>query len=222
MRRVLSLKLLLAVMLAACVTVNVYFPAAAAERAADQIIDSVTGQSSSAPQAPKPAPGQGSTPQGSTYPPGTPALAPHALGGAGPMLRAAAGNLLELLIPSAQAQSAANLDVNTPEIRAVTSSMQARFAQLKPYFESGAIGLTANGHVEVRDANAAALAERATLKRLVAEENSDRDALYAEIAKGNGHPEWKNDIQQTFGRRWIERASPGWYYKDAGGNWKQK
>ena len=31
MRRVLPMKLLLAVLLAACVTVNVYFPAAAAE-----------------------------------------------------------------------------------------------------------------------------------------------------------------------------------------------
>jgi lipopolysaccharide export LptBFGC system permease protein LptF len=47
MRRVLPLNLLLAVLLAACVTVNVYFPAAAAEKAADQIIDTVTGQSGS-------------------------------------------------------------------------------------------------------------------------------------------------------------------------------
>src|SRR6185312_14342606 len=41
MRRVLPLKLLLAVVLAACVTVNVYFPAAAAQTAADQVIDTI-------------------------------------------------------------------------------------------------------------------------------------------------------------------------------------
>ena len=52
------------------------------------------------------------------------------------------------------------------------------------------------------------LAERATVKRLVAEDNRDRDTLYAEIAKANGHPEWKNDIQQDFARRWVERG-PG-------------
>ncbi len=42
MRRVLPFNLLLAVLLAACVTVNVYFPAAAAQSAADQIIDTIT------------------------------------------------------------------------------------------------------------------------------------------------------------------------------------
>ncbi|MEJ0036430.1 MAG: hypothetical protein WDO68_10140 [Gammaproteobacteria bacterium] len=60
MRRVLPLKLLLAVMLAACVTVNVYFPAAAAQSAADQVIDTIM-------QGPKGSPPQGQTkPQGST------------------------------------------------------------------------------------------------------------------------------------------------------------
>jgi uncharacterized protein YdbL (DUF1318 family) len=217
MRRVLPLKLLLAVLLAACVTVNVYFPAAAAEKAADQIIDTVTGQSGSAqPQGASQTP----KPQGSTQQPGTSTLAPLERQGTN-VLRVAAGNLLELLVPAANAQGAANLDINTPEIRAVTASMTARFGQLKPFYDSGAVGLTADGHVEVRDANAVPLAERANAKRLVAEENRDRDTLYAEIAKANGHPEWKSDIQATFARRWIERAVPGTYYQ-AGGGWKQK
>lgn len=218
MRRVLPVKLLLPLLLAACVTVNVYFPAAAAEKAADQIIDTVTGTSSSTqPQGAT----QNSKPQGSTLQPAASGLAP--LEQERPnVLLVAAGNLLELLVPSANAQASANLDVNTPEIRAITGSMQSRFAQLKPFFESGAIGLTTDGHVDVRDANAAPLAERATVKRLVAEENRDRDALYAEIAKANGHPEWKSDIQTTFARRWIDRAAPGTYYQAAGGAWKQK
>jgi uncharacterized protein len=215
MRRVLPLNLMFVVLLAACVTVNVYFPAAAAEKAADQIIDTVTGQSgSSQPQGSN----QSQKPQSSTQRPAAPGLADTA----GTILLAAAGNLLELLVPAANAQGAPNLDVNTPEIRAVTGSMQGRFGQLKPYLDSGAVGLTADGHVDVRDANAVPLAERAKVKSLVAEENRDRDTLYAEIAKGNGHPEWKSDIQSTFARRWIERAAPGTYYQDAGGAWKQK
>ena len=44
MRRVLPLKIALAsLMIAACVTINVYFPAAAADKAADQFINDVTG-----------------------------------------------------------------------------------------------------------------------------------------------------------------------------------
>jgi uncharacterized protein YdbL (DUF1318 family) len=220
MRRVLPLKLLLAVLLAACVTVNVYFPAAAAEKAADQIIDTVTGQSGTA-QPQNSNQGSSQKPQGSTQRPGASQLAPLERQGTNVLL-VAAGNLLELLVPAANAQAGANLDVNTPEIRAVTGSMQARFGQLKPFFDTGAVGLTADGHVEVRDANAVPLAERANVKRLVAEENRDRDALYAEIAKANGHPEWKSDIQNTFARRWIERAAPGTYHQDSGGAWKQK
>jgi len=58
---------LLASMLAACVTINIYFPAAAAEKAADQIIDDVwqlkNGQNKDAPakdatQPVEPAPAQ--------------------------------------------------------------------------------------------------------------------------------------------------------------------
>src|SRR6202022_4418364 len=44
MRKLLPIKLLALCLLAACVTVNVYFPAAAAEQAADRIIDTVTSQ----------------------------------------------------------------------------------------------------------------------------------------------------------------------------------
>src|SRR5687767_15842632 len=44
MRRVLPLKIALASLaIAACVTINVYFPAAAADKAADQVINDITG-----------------------------------------------------------------------------------------------------------------------------------------------------------------------------------
>ncbi|MEJ1964302.1 MAG: YdbL family protein [Gammaproteobacteria bacterium] len=129
--------------------------------------------------------------------------------------------MLNALVPAAQAQANANLDISTPEVRAIVQSMAARNGQLRGFFASGAIGLTADGHIELRDANAVALPERANAKRLVAEDNRDRDALYAEVAKANGHPEWKGDIQSTFARRWIAKADPGTWYQD-GGAWKQK
>ncbi len=161
-------------------------------------------------------------PQGSTLGPNTAPVAPSIDRDNEPSaIVAAVGTVLNALVPAAHAQGQANLDVNTPEIRAITGSMAARFQQLKPYFDSGAIGLTSDGHIDVRDANAAPLPERANVKRLVAEDNRDRDALYAEVAKANGHPEWKADIQNTFARRWIDKAAAGTWYQD-GGSWKQK
>ena len=198
MRRLLPIKImLLSLAIAACVTINVYFPAAAAEKAADQIIDTVTSRSDAAPPTSRLLPAQ------------------H------PWYLVAADRVIGVLIAPAYAQSA-NIDVSTPEVRALTASMQQRFAQLERYFASGAVGLTADGMIGERDQGAVPLAERAVVKRLVAEDNKDRAALYAEIARANGHAEWEAEIRSTFARRWIERgAKTGWYYQNAGA-WQQK
>lgn len=205
MRRLFPIHLaLLSVLIAACVTINVYFPAAAAEKAADKIIDDVWGKTPPA-ETPKPQ-SQNQTLRFDD--------------GAQRVLFAAAGSLLDFLVPPAQAQ--VDFDVSTPEIRAITASMEARHESLAKFYASGAIGLTADGMVDVRDQNAIPLPERTAARKLVADENKDRAALYAEIAKANGHPEWEGDIRSTFSERWIAKAQSGWYYKDAGGNWKQK
>jgi uncharacterized protein YdbL (DUF1318 family) len=199
---VLPCKLALACLLfAACVTINVYFPAAAAEKAADQIIDQVTGSS----------PGStGKTPPQTRVEPAHDSL-----------LRTVLASVLESLVPAAHAQGSANLDIDSPEIRAITASLTQRYQQLEKYYASGAVGLTANGLIEVRDQGVVPLPERAVVKRLVSEDNTDRSALYAAIARANGHPEWEADIRQTFARRWIARSKAGVYYQD-GGAWKQK
>lgn len=129
--------------------------------------------------------------------------------------------LMGLLITSAFAQAAPDLEINTPAINAIKNSMQARFNKLAPSFNSGAIGLTKNGLVAVRDVNALPLKDRAGINSLVAEENGDRNALYKEIATGNGHPEWQGEIQSTFAQRWIDKAQAGWFYQDASG-WVKK
>jgi uncharacterized protein YdbL (DUF1318 family) len=182
--------------LAACVTVNVYFPAAAAEKAADRIIEDIWGPG----QAPKPE-GNEQTSIRDT---------------AAEVLVAA----LDLVIPAAHAQ--ADIDISSPAIRALTASMKSRAGELDPFFGSGAIGLTADGLVEIRDANAVPLADRNRLRKLVADENADRNSLYREIATANGNPAWEADIRSTFAERWVANARPGWYYKSGAGAWSRK
>jgi len=114
-----------------------------------------------------------------------------------------------------------NLEINTPAISQLRGSMQARHTQLAPHYASGALGLTADGRVALRDANVVPLAQRQAVQGLVAQENGDRDALYREIARANGHPEWEGDIRSTFAQRWIERAQGGWYIQ-SGGQWSRK
>lgn len=114
-----------------------------------------------------------------------------------------------------------NLEINTPAIAALQSSMQQRHAQLAPLYAAGAVGLAADGSVALRDASSVPLAQRGQANALVAAENADRTALYREIARANGHPEWEADVRRTFAQRWIERAQPGWWVQGPGG-WVQK
>ncbi len=126
-----------------------------------------------------------------------------------------------LFFSSSWVNAAADLEVNTPAISALKNSMQARHAQLNPHYNSGAVGLTADGLIAVRDATAVPLKDRGGINTLVAAENADRNALYKEIAAGNGHPEWAGEIRSTFASRWVDKAQSGWYYQSAGG-WLKK
>ena len=123
---------------------------------------------------------------------------------------------------ASSALAQANLEIDTPAIKALKSSMQQRHQQLSRFYANGAVGLTRNGFIALRDANAVPLAQRQLVNSLIAAENQDRTALYREIARANGHPEWENDIRATFAQRWIDRAQPRWYYQNAAGNWVRK
>jgi len=198
MKSLLGVTLILT--LVACVTINIYFPAAAAEKAADKVIDEVWGT-----QPPE------STP--------TPEAGPRSSrdSESGTVLVW----LLELAVPAAHAGDA-DINVSTPAIKKIEASMRSRHGQLQQYYNSGAVGLTRDGLVAVRDAKAVSLKARKDVNRLVAAENKDRNALYREIAKANGHPEWEKDIRDTFARQWISRARSGWWYQDKGGRWVRK
>jgi uncharacterized protein len=189
--------------LSACVTINVYFPAAAAEKAADRIIEDVWGGKPAEPEEE-----QGDK-QSAVRRSGTEEI-----------LLASAAAVLDLLVTPAHAQ--ADLNIDTPAVRQLTQSMEARHASLKKYYDSGAVGLTRDGLIEIRDQNLVPLPERNAARRLVSEDNADRANLYREIASANGHPEWEADIRATFAERWVGKAAPGWYYQDKGGAWKQK
>ncbi len=196
-------------LLAGCINITINFPSAEIEQAADRIIDQVYGKEAAAPAPPPPSGNTSSTAPGS--PPGT----------AADPLMAWVGFMLEAIVPAARAQAAADLNVSTPAVRALTASMEARHPVLERYYVSGAVGLTEDGLVAVRDLALVALPERNAVRRLVDDENRDREMLYAEIARANGHPEWLDDIRTTFADRWAAKAAPGWWIR-RGGAWSRR
>jgi uncharacterized protein YdbL (DUF1318 family) len=194
---------LMALALTACVTINIYFPAAAAEEAARTIVRDVLKNEQAEPAPPAEADDKQS-----------------AIQAASPIL-VAFGRALEVLVPVAEAAQA-DIDINTAAIRAIRSSMQRRQSRLASFYRSGAIGFDNRGSVAIRDLNAVSLGERNQLKKLVADENADRAQLYREIARANGHPEWEPDVRETFAKVWRQEAPSGYWFQTSGGQWKQR
>jgi len=198
--------IVLSLLLLSCVTINVYFPAAAAEKAADRIIDEVLGEDSNR--------------GGKTLEPPQPDSSFHIPSRYNPS--AILVGVLDFVVGDAHAQAAADIDISSPAINQLKSAMQIRHAKLSKYYKAGVIGHSADGLVAVRDLASLGLRDRGVLKKLLAQENRDRTALYKELARANGQPDWEPQIRATFARRWVARTPAGWYYRDRAGNWKKK
>ncbi len=180
----------------ACVTVNIYFPAAAVERAADQIVKETWG-----------------APSESTSPPPRPQSFDW---------RAPARIASLAWISEAHAQEA-DINVSNPAIRALKDSIKQRSGAIKPYMDRGNIGIAQNGMLAIRNTDGSDLKARAEINQLVDAENRDRESLYGEIAKANGIP--TSDvpkIRSIFAKSWTDQAQSGWWIQDAQGNWKKK
>ncbi|GAB4121146.1 MAG: hypothetical protein Tsb0027_17150 [Wenzhouxiangellaceae bacterium] len=212
----------LTLVLAACVTINVYFPEAAAREAATEFISGVLSD----PAAEVIDSSSTDNTQSGAASGGSAMLWPHAGMPAVALRERSAGPLLalmNLLVPVAHAQQNINIDINTPAIQTIQQRMRERQQNvLKAYYEAGAIGLDNDGLVQIRDRSAVGLSERTAMQQAVNADNQDRNAVYREIAVANGHPEWEDDIRSIFAERWIELAPAGWYYRDSSGNWRQK
>jgi len=196
-----SLLLLTVVTAVSCVTINIYFPAEQVRGAADRIVDEVWGEraagsepAQTAPMQPAPAPDK---------PPVKP------------------GSFLRILGPTT-AGAAQDINVSTPEIRAIRESMKDRSGQLFPYLDSGNVGIGLDGLLKVRTTEGLGLKPRADVQRLVDAENQDRRRLYLEIARANGFPEKADEVQAIFADSWRDKAAGGWYLEQGGGGWRQK
>jgi len=191
-----KLSILGALWLTACVTINIYFPAAAAEKAADEIIKEIQKVE---PQKSEPKAGLSDW-QIATY--------------------QALDKAINLVMSSAHADGA-DLNIDSAEIRQARASMEARFSTLLPHYQAGYIGIQADGSLAVRDPASVPLQIRNQVSKLVSAENQDRQALYQAIANANGHPEWAAQIKSTFAARWVSNAQSGWWIQSSG-SWKQK
>ena len=178
----------------ACVTVNVYFPAAEVQQAADRIVEEVHGSQPSSNQS-------GAEPKQS-------------------MLRR---TFRGIPLFEGEAYAGADIEVSTPNIRALKNSIKERFESLKPLFEKGIVGETNNGLLSIRALEGLSLQEKAEVNKLMKAENSDRESLYSEIAKANElPPDTVSEIKGLFANSWRKNAKKGWWIQEDDGDWMRK
>lgn len=190
------------VWISACVTINVYFPAAEVESAAKEFVgDVLRGDAESTPEKDD---------QSGLFDGRDVRLLAHQL------------NPVNWFIGQAHAQSA-DISLSSPAINNLKEKMKARFSNsLQGYLNQNVVGFTNDGLVEVVDASQLSLKDRQSIKAVVADENRDRTALYREVAIANDHPEWEEQIRDAFVKQWIAQASVGWMYQNTAGQWVKK
>lgn len=182
-------------LVAACVTVNIYFPAAKVEKTARQIVDEVYQEK-----------------EGKTPPPQS-------------LLRQEwlrPGTWLAWLGPRpAYAEEATT--VSNAAIRALKAKIIQRHEQLLPYYKQGQVGINKEGYLEVRDTAGLSLPQVASVRRLVEADNADRARLYQEVAKAlDLQPQQVKQVQEIFAREWRDKAQSGWWIQTDAGQWKPK
>ncbi len=170
------LVLCMVILIFACVTINIYFPAEKVESVAGDIVNDIRG----------PRSGEEEKPQGKDK---------------SSLIR----NTLLALSPSlAWAQEVT--EVSNPTIRALKQSMRSRYNQMKPYYQKGMLKEGNNGYVSLANTGGLGLKEKRDLKALVDAENSDRKTLYVEVAKAlKVHPidsAQINRVAEIFAKEW--------------------
>lgn len=186
--------------LCACVTINIYFPAEAAQEEIHQYIEKIYGDEPAVPSA------QPKSPQSALS---LPDLAQRSV-----------LFMLQAVVPPAYA--GADFSMDFPTVRRIQESQIQRAPSLRPYLDSGAIGFSNGALLAEKDMRAVPREERNTLKKLVADENRDSNALYREIARANGQPNWETKIRAAFEKEMRAKAQQnGWFVQDAQGNWSK-
>lgn len=182
------------IFLAACVTVNIYFPAAAIQKVADEIVDDVRGtKDQQKPEEKK------------------------------DLKSRLFENFRGLGLGSNEAWAQISIEVSTPAIRNYKQALKDNFRLLKPFYENGNVGENSTGLVDTRDTGGLSLKEKSQLTQLVEQQNSNRTALYKEILKANKlQSQALPEVQKVFANSWREKSLANWWIQNDKGEWEKK
>jgi uncharacterized protein YdbL (DUF1318 family) len=187
-------------LIAGCVTVNVYFPAAQVEKTAEKIVDEVYQEKKDPPtQEPTEKP-RSSIDQGTIR-----------------------GIVRLARFGPAPAFAEEATSVSNAAIRGLKEQIGQRHRELLPFYQQGQVGITQDGFLEVRGTGGLGLPQVASVKRLVDADNAARRQLYEEVGKAlNLKPEQVSQVRKVFAKQWRDKAQAGWAVQADDGQWGTK
>ena len=207
-RRLLGFPLFTAALLAvaACVTINVYFPEKAIEDLSQQIEEEVQKKAAEIDEGQTPAEEGEGQPQ-AERPAGRTGLFDTLLG-----------------VSPAYASDVPAPEVSNPAIRKIIDSRAARAGRLGEFKAMGVIGENNQALVEIRALDQLEdLRLRSEVQKLVRAENEDRERLFKEIAAAKSVDlSQLPRIRETYAATLRANAAPGEWIQSADGEWVQK
>lgn len=176
--RILTAIVLCLLLLAACVTINIYFPAEKVESVAGEIVDDIRGLK-----------------------PGEVGQPPVQKKDQSFLHRAT--RLAQLALGASVVVAEEVTTVSNPAIRALKESMKARYQVLKPFYEKKMVSEGKDGYVALGNTSGLDLKGLRDLKGLIAAENRDRQSLYQEVARAlKIDPSQVNKVAEIFAKEW--------------------
>ena len=186
----------------ACVNINVNIPEGVVQEASDDYVGQLYRAKESGKDKKKDTP--------AASPVASPAGTPHS----------SLDLLNQLAVTSAFAEYKP-IRTDSDKASAIHERQKARLGDIHTQKAAGILGETNDGTLVIKgkvkpDAEA-------KLTKLVADENADREELYAEVVAHNslkkGH---LIDIKQSFARSFQKYSAPKTWIQDPAGNWSQK
>jgi hypothetical protein len=136
--------------------------------------------------------------------------------------RTEAEQIVKLVYDQEPEAAIAKLPYADGDIPAAVRRMRARWPQLKPYLESGVVGIGSRGTLALHQSETADPALDDLLKR----ENLDRYILYkasrTDVGHGDGAGDWTPHTELVFAEVWAEHAPAGWWVQNTRGEWQRK
>lgn len=169
----------------ACVTINIYFPAEKVESVAGEIVSEVRGQKPENQDGVKEKDNSKEEESAKDKEKSSQRF----------------DTLLALWDSFAWADEVTT--VSNPTIRALKEAMKNRYRIMKPFYQKGMLLEGNDGYVSLGSTSGLGLKDRRDLNNLVEAENKDRERLYLEVAKAlNIDPSQVNRVAEIFAKDW--------------------